>query len=380
MTNDQYIQTVKYIKQQIVNTRYAVSKIANKELLSLYYNIGNTISKKVNNEKWGSKTIEKLSADLQQELKGLRGFSATNLKYMRRFYEEWKPYFNILSSENEFGQLSTDQLETDRNSISQLTTDKLQSTDNEINQLITNGFNDLFIRVSFTAHYEILVKTKTLEERIFYISQSAMNIWTIDTLKHHLKTNLYKQRKTFPNNFSLTIADKDKSRALASFKNQYLLDFISLSDEEAENERVLESRIVENIKKFLMSLGNDFAFMGNQYRLLVDEEEFFIDLLFFNRKLQALVAFELKTGKFKPEYLGKMNFYLTALDEKVKQEHEKPSIGIILCKEKSNKIVEFSFRDYNKAMGVATYETSKKLPDAYKNILPDAKTLKKLMD
>jgi hypothetical protein len=158
------------------------------------------------------------------------------------------------------------------------------------------------------------------------------------------------------------------------------LNFLSISDEEAEDEKLLENEIVGNIKKFLMSLGTDFTFVANQYRLLVEEEEYFIDLLFFNRTLQALVAFELKTGKFKPEFLGKMNFYLTVLDEYVKKKHENPSIGIILCKEKKNKIVEFSFRDYNKAMGVATYTTSDKLPEKYVNILPDEKALKKLME
>ncbi len=128
-----------------------------------------------------------------------------------------------------------------------------------------------------------------------------------------------------------------------------------------------------------MSLGSDFAFIGNQYRLIVEHAEYFLDLLFFNRRLQCLVAFELKTSKFKPEYMGKMNFYLSALDEYIKQQHEQQSIGIILCKEKKNKVVEFSFRDFNKAMGVATYKTSTVLP-AYKGILPDLETLKKLMD
>ncbi len=130
----------------------------------------------------------------------------------------------------------------------------------------------------------------------------------------------------------------------------------------------------------MMSLGNDFAFIGNQHRLIVEQKEYFIDLLFYNRKLQALVAFELKKGVFKPEYMGKMNFYLSALDDVVKQPHEKPSIGIILCREKNNKIVEYSFRDFNKAMGVATYKTSNDLPKHLQNDLPNAETLKKLMD
>ena len=143
---------------------------------------------------------------------------------------------------------------------------------------------------------------------------------------------------------------------------------------------MIENEIVRNIKKFMMSLGADFAFISNQYRMIIDGEECFTDLLFFNRKLQCLVSFDLKRGKFKPEYVGKMNFYLSALDEFVKKPHEQPSIGIILCKEKKNKTVEFSFRDLNKAMGVATYKTCSELPRKFKSALPDVETLKKLLD
>lgn len=171
------------------------------------------------------------------------------------------------------------------------------------------------------------------------------------------------------------------NKALRAFKDQYLLDFINVEDADDDiDERVLEREIVLNIKNFLMSLGNDFTFMGNQYRLMIENDEYFIDLLFFHRGLQALVAFELKKGKFKPEYVGKMNFYLSALDDLVKQPHENPSVGIILCKEKENKKVEYSFRDFSKPMGVAQYKTSESLPPQLRNKLPDAETLKKLMD
>ncbi len=183
-----------------------------------------------------------------------------------------------------------------------------------------------------------------------------------------------------PNNFATTLPKSHKEKALQAFKDEYLLDFINIEDPDEEDERVIENEIVLNIKKFIMSIGGDFAFMGNEYRLIVEEQEFFIDLLFYNRKLQCLVAFELKKGKFKPEYLGKMNFYLSALDDTLKQEHENPSVGIILCKEKNNKIVEYSFRDFNKAMGVATYKTSTELPEQFKEALPDSETLKKLLD
>jgi predicted nuclease of restriction endonuclease-like (RecB) superfamily len=199
-------------------------------------------------------------------------------------------------------------------------------------------------------------------------------------LEKQIAENLYSKRGTLPNNFNNTLPQNHFEKALKTFKDEYLLDFINIEDGDEENERVLEHEIVRNIKKFILSLGNDFAFIGNQYRLIVDEQEYFIDLLFYNRKLQCLVAFELKTGKFKPEYLDKMNFYLSTLDDLIKQPHENPSIGIILCKEKSNKIVEYSFRDFNKAMGVASYKTSNELPEKYKETLPDADSLKQLLD
>ena len=258
----------------------------------------------------------------------------------------------------------------------------MYNTDNHqdtISPTVSNQFIVNFIKVGFSSHYEILTKVKSLDERIFYITKLAQEFWTVRTLRHYLKNKLYESQATLPNNFDTTLTKSNKEKALKSFRDNYLLDYILISEDNEDDERVLENEIVLNIKKFIMSLGSDFSFIGNQYRLIVEEDEYFIDLLFFNRTLQALVAIELKAGKFKPEHLGKMNFYLSALDEYVKKEHENPSIGIILCKEKKNKTVEFAFRDFNKAMGVATYNTSKNLPEEYKNILPDAKTLKDLM-
>lgn len=365
MISKNYINTLKIIKEQILSSRYRVAKLANKEILFLYYGIGKMISEKVATEKWGNKTIEKLSNDLQNELSGLRGFSPANLKKMRQFYQNWSPYIKELNIVNKIGSLVTNQLEKILNKESSLS---------------TNQFNDYFAMLSFTAHYEIIAKAKNLHEQVFYIIKAASEFWTVETIRHNLKNNLYNTQAQFPNNFETTLSTTNKEKALKSFRDHYLLDYILISDENADDERILENEIVQNIKKFIMSLGSDFSFIGNQYRLIVEEDEYFIDLLFFNRTLQALVAVELKAGKFKPEYLGKMNFYLSALDEYVKKEHENPSIGIILCKEKKNKTVEFAFRDFNKAMGVATYNTSKNLPEEYKNILPDAKTLKELMN
>lgn len=360
MFEKEYKDIISLLKTTILKSRYKVAAIANREMLSLYFAIGKEIAEKAKTERWGSKVLESISNDLQSELPGLKGFSATNLKRMRLFYNSWHSVFEISPT-------VSDQI-------------KLNSIP-EISPTVSDQFTNDFSLVSFSHHYEILVAAKSMEERQFFITNAARGFWSLQTLKHHLKANLFAHQSKLPNNFSGTITNDDlREKALQSFKDEYLLDFVNIQDPDEEDEKLIENEIVRNIKHFLMSLGADFAFIGNQYRLKVDEDEYFIDLLFFNRKLQSLVAFELKKGKFKPEYMGKMNFYLSALDEYVKQTHENPSIGIILCKEKHNKTVEFSFRDFNKAMGVATYKTSAELPDAYKNILPDAEMLKKLME
>ena len=357
-----HFNNIKALKSAILQSRYRAAALVNKELLTLYFAVGKFISRKIEEEKWGAKVIENLSSDLQLELPGLRGFSATNMKRMRLFFESWEDQFLI----------------------SPLVTAKLEVVDLQeitFRPSVTAKLENNFLNVSFTHHIEILQSTKSLEERIFYIQKTASEFWSLSTLKNHLNNQTFQKTGSLPNNFFKTITnDEIRQKALQSFKDEYLLDFINIEDNDEKDESVLESEIVQNIKKFLMSLGSDFAFIGNQYRLIVEDEEYFLDLLFFNRRLQCLVAFELKTGKFKPEYMGKMNFYLSALDEYIKQPHEQPSIGIILCKEKKNKVVEFSFRDFNKAMGVATYKTSTVLPAAYKGVLPDVETLKKLMD
>ncbi|MDR3243511.1 MAG: PDDEXK nuclease domain-containing protein [Elusimicrobiota bacterium] len=370
-----YTDAIKAIKQAILNSRYKAAVSANREMLMLYFGIGEYISQNSRNGQWGMNAIEVISQQLQKELPGIRGFSSTNLKNMRLFYEAWAlelPAFKIR-------QLPTDEFsEKDKKTlinkdilIRQIPSDELDN-DNKLSH---------FVSIGFTQHVLIINRIKSLEERFFYIKQCSIECWSIDKLKYNINSNLYAQKGNIVNNFVETIAESDlRGKALRSFKNEYLLDFINIEDPDEEDERTIENKIVLNIKKFIMALGMDFAFIGNQYRLLIDEKEFFIDLLFFNRRLQCLVAIELKKKEFKPEHIGKMNFYLSALDEYIKQPHENPSIGIILCKEKSNKIVEFSFRDTNKPMGVATYKTATELPPEYQDILPSADKLKALLD
>ena len=389
--DNNYVLAVKQIKTAILKSRYEAAALANKELLKLYFGIGQYVSFHSRNKNWGKGAIDSISSLLQQELHGLRGFSATNIRNMRIFYEEWECMQPFLIDKKEpLFQFSEEELDRQlpstelKNQNRQLPTEDLNDSF-LIQQLPTaeleNEWIELFLKVPFTQHRLIIRGAEVTEERVFYIQKVATEFWSFETLKHHLKSDLYQRQGKLAHNFQSTLSENAfRQKALMAFKDEMLLDFINIEDADEEpNERVLENAIVQNIKKFIMALGAEFSFIGNQHRLLIEDEEYFIDLLFFNRKIQSLVAIELKKGKFKAEYVGKMNLYLSALDEMVKQPHENPSIGIILCKEKNNKIVEFAFRDTSKPMGVVTYKTYNDLPEAYKNILPDTETLKSLL-
>ncbi|WP_211229790.1 PDDEXK nuclease domain-containing protein [Olivibacter sitiensis] len=360
---------IRELKNAILQSRYQAARLVNKKLIVLYFDIGKKISSNIKKMAWGSKVIDQISFELQKELPGLKGFSSGNIKKMRVFSEFWLNHLSI-------GSTVSNQLINPDEAINLTLPNLLQK---EGQQLISENFANVFFSVSFSNHYLIASKTNSLYEAWFYLCKTASEFWSYRHLEQQLKTGLYSQQGKLPNNFKSALSPTNNEKALKSFKDEYLLDFINIENPDEEDERLIENEIVRNIKKFILTIGNDFAFMGNQYRLIVEEQEYFIDLLFFNRKIQCLVAFELKTGKFKPEYLGKMNFYLSALDDTIRQPHENPSIGIILCKEKNNKIVEYSFRDFSKAMGVATYRTSSEIPEQFKDALPNAESLKNLL-
>ena len=345
--NQNYREAVKTIKEAILRSQYRAATSVNKEQLSLYYGIGRYVSKNSRIGFWGKGAIEQISSLLQKELPGLRGFSTSNIKNMRVFYEEWEPVLNRQPLADEF------------------------------------NWSDFF-SIGFSHHTEIISKAKTLEARLFYIHECAIHYWSKYTLRDYLKTDLYSHRGTFPNNFAQALPDtKQALKAVCSFKDEYLLDFINVEElneqEEDLDEKIVEKVIVANVKKFIMTFGQDFSFIGNQYRMEVAGEEMFIDLLFFNRELNSLVAVELKSGKFRTSYLGQLNTYLSALDTYIRKPHENPSIGIILCREMNQTFVEFAVRDYNKPMGVATYHASKDMPERLRNALPDIEDLRKLL-
>ncbi|MDY6398354.1 MAG: PDDEXK nuclease domain-containing protein [Treponema sp.] len=367
-----YESAIKEIKAAILKSRYTAARLANRELLLLYFKVGQYVSNNSREGFWGTGAITEISKRLTQELPGLRGFSEGNIKKMRLFYEAWKDVFSNRSPlTNEFSEDSS-------NSANRSLPTNEFPKDFEL-RIVTDAeiTLDEFFAVSFTNHILIVMSEKSLKGRIFYISRCAAEFWTAEKLQYHLREKLF-EKQTLPitSNFGVAISDKNlRASALRAFKDEYLLDFVNIEDPDEFDERELESEIILNIKKFILALGGDFAFIGNQYKVVVSEKEYFIDLLFFNRRLQCLVAIELKRGEFKPEYAGKLNFYLSALDEYVRLPNENPSIGIILCKSKDKKTVEFSFRDTAKPMGVASFKTSNELPEEYRNILPSAEEL-----
>lgn len=354
------LMAVKAIKNAIVESRYQIARLVNKESLTLYYNIGRYISSHSRKNYWGKGAIKSISDLLRQQLPGLRGFSETSLKDMRIFYEEWHGMFSNDYEGEIDGYIVNRQLVT-----ADLTESQLEK----------------FFCLSFTHHREILRKTNALQERLFYIDKCADEFWQVPKLKNYLKEGLFQSKKIASSNFDRALSkDTLRLKALESFKDNYVFDFVDLEDDEIVDEKILESEIIKNIKNFIMAFGQDFAFMGNQYRLTVDEEELFIDLLFYHRGLRCLVAVELKRGKFKSYYAGQLNTYLSALDDLVRRPDENPSIGLILCKEKSDKIVEYAFRDMSKPMGVATYTLTSQLPKEYRDTLPNPNDLRKLLD
>lgn len=373
MSND--IQTIKsavsIIKTAILKSQARAAQSVNREQLALYYGIGRYISLNSRGEKWGAGAIKELSTRLKSELPGLRGFSETSLKKMRQFYEQWQLLENCppMAGEIETSE-NKDVIET--NIVSMLNRPPMAGG---------LDVND-FLGISFTHHDEILSKTSTLEERVFYIHKAATLKWDKYTLRNNLKADFFHHQGEIPNNFVATIPDKRLAmKTLKMFKDEYLLDFINVeqideSDPDNIDERVIENSIVMNIKNFIMTFGKGFTYRGHQVHYDKFGVDSWIDLLFFNRELKSLVCIELKKGEFKTAYLGQLAAYLRILDDEEKLPDENPSVGVILCREANKTFVEYVLQDYNRPMGVATYKTS---IDKLKALLPPEEELKKLL-
>ena len=321
------------VKERVRAARYAALKAVNKELVSLYWDIGRMIAERQKVEGWGKSVVQQLAADLQAEFPGMRGYSAQNLWYMRQFFLEYH--------ENE----------------------KLQPLVGEI---------------SWAKNLVIMGRCKDPLEREFYIRMTRKFGWTKNVLIHQIENQSYEKSLLGQTNFDQALTPKLRAQAELAVRDEYTFDFLGLGDEHSERE--LETALIARVEDFLRAMGGMFAFMGSQFRLEVGGEEFFIDLLLFHRRLRCLVAIELKVGKFRPEFVGKMQFYLTALDRQVREESEGPSIGIILCKEKNRTVVEYALHDARKPIGVATYQVSRQLPKELEGQLPSPQEIARLLE
>ena len=379
---ENYALAVKTIKTAILQGQYAASKGTNRIQLATYFAIGKYISQNSRQGFWGKGALETISEQLRKELPGLRGFSATSMKNMRKFYENWI----ILDSKSAIAIADLEQ----QNSAIAIA--ELQSEDYHIDIYRTLSVDNIvdfpievFFSVPFTHHVRILEKTEIQEERYYYMHRCVMENLSVDALVKIIKQNDFLHKSHIPNNFINTISDHATARkAVMMFKDEYFLDFINteeIGERDAADidEKVIEKEIIHNVKNFIMTFGRDFAFIGNQYHLEVYGHDHFPDLLFFNRELNAMVVVDLKKGEFKPSYLGQLAAYLRILDDKVKKPHENQTIGLILCKSADKEYVEYIIQDYNKPMGVATYTTENDLPEKLRNALPPVEELKKLL-
>lgn len=377
-----YNDAVQAIKTAILQGQYEAAKGVNRIQLAVYFAIGKYISVNTRTQAWGSHALEFISGQLRKELPGLRGFSETQMKEMRLFYEGWW-MLDCNSS------VVTDELQCAENQIatnSSVATDELIDIHHAIIIKDIDFPVEDFFKVPFSHHTRILAGAKELKDRYYYIHRTAEEHLSVEKLKQLIRDKAHEHQNRMPNNFAGTIADPREARkAVMMFKDEYLLNFINVEEIGERNkidvdERVIEQKIVNNIKDFFMTFGNDFTFVGNQYHLEIYGVEQFPDLLFFNRELNALVVVELKMGEFKTSYLGQLFGYLQILDDKVRKPHENPAIGIVLCQEADHTYAEYAVKDYTKPMGVATYKTLDDMPEHLRKALPDMQKMMKILN
>ncbi len=331
ITESTYLELFKHIKTLIINAKLQAVYAVNRELIRLYQQIGEKIVEKQQGETWGKSVVEQLSKDLKASFPAEKGFSTQNLWLMRQFYLCYK--------------------------------------DNEI-------LYQLAREIPWMHNVMIFTKIKEKEAQEYYIQSVISFHWSRNVLLNKIKAAAYQRYIENPlqHNFAATLPEHLAELAKETLKSSYILDFLGVTEPLLERE--LEKRLVTYIKAFLLELGKGFAFLGNQYRLTLGENEYFIDLLFYHRSLKCLIAIELKTGEFKPEYAGKMNFYLELLDEKERLTGENPAIGIILCAEKDDLEVEYALRTSHKPVGVAEYILTQNPPEEVRNQFPSTEELK----
>ena len=375
----EYRQAVQVIKEAILRSQYDAARSVNEKQLMLYFGIGRYISANSRKGFWGKGAIDAISGQLQRELPGLRGFSARSLRDMRIFYEEW----SMLDDSNLAVAIAKSE---DSGNLAPAGAKLEVSKWHPPVPKLANCPENSFFAIGFTLHRTILAKVKDQDARVFYINRCAAEKYSREELSASIARDDYHHQGSLPNNFPQTLSAAGQAlRAISAFKDEYLLDFINVEelgvrDGQDVDERVMENAIVQNVRNFILAFGKDFTFVRNQYHLDAFGEDQYIDLLFFNRELNCLVAVELKKGKFKTAYLGQLQGYLSVLDGFERKPHENPSIGIILCKDMNKSFVDYVIRDYTKPMGVATYKTADEMPENLRKALPPVEELRRILD
>lgn len=328
----QYAELIRDIKQRVRSGQYKALKAVNRELIALYWDIGEIIVTRQQTASWGKAVVQNIAKDLRTEFPGITGFSASNLWRMKLFYETYQ------SSEK---------------------------------------LAPLVREIGWTHNLAIIEKCKDDLEREFYIKMARRYGWTKNVLIHQIENQSYEKTLLNQTNFTGTLSPEIENQAALAVKDEYTFDFLDLGKEHTERE--LERALISRINEFLQQMGGMFAFMGSQYHIDVNGRDIFIDLLLYHRRLKCLVAIDLKVGEFQPEHVGKMQFYLAILNDKVRLEDENPSIGIILCKSKDKTFVEYALQISDKPIGVATYQIVSSLPSDLEGELPDPEEIARLL-
>lgn len=374
----QYKSWLAELKQNIGTVRLQTTLQVNANMLMVYWYIGKQLSDKVEKEKWGAKVIEQLAKDLQKAFPDTKGFSYRNLKYMRQFAEV---YSSISIGQTLSAQLGEAPLIVKQNtkkqigqlSLAQLNKDEEMQFGQTVSAQIQG--NSLF-KISWSHHTLLLDKVEDLEERIWYIKQAIENGWSVRVLDYQISTNLYQRqhKKKKTNNFHLTLPKEQSDLANQILKDPYNFEFLQIGQDVSERE--LETQLTNHIQQFLLELGTGFAYVGRQFKLKLGRKEYFLDLLFYHLRLRSFIVIELKMGEFEPEFAGKMNAYLNALNKDYKNASDNPSIGIILCNSKDEIEVEYALQGLQHPIGVSEYKTMPSLPKNLRDKLPSVKQLK----
>jgi len=355
-----YQSLLEDIKTRIHKSQVKAALSANAEMIALYWDIGKLINQLQNEQGWGATVTARLANDIKNELPEIKGFSERNLKFMVQFYKE-------LDFEPLIGKQAVSQLGESNPIVMGFGKQPVSQLENDI-QIRIEFMQQPVSQIPWGHNILLMQKIKNKETRLWYMQQTILNGWSRDVLSLMIKSNLHLRQGETINNFSRTLPNPQSDLVRETLKDPYIFDFITIA--QTFTERELETELVKHVEKFLLELGAGFAFVGRQYKLTVSNQDFYLDLLFYHLKMRCFIVIDLKKGDFKPEYSGKMNFYCSAVDDMVKHETDKPTIGLILCQTNDKVMAEYALRDMNKSIGISEFELTRSLPRNLQSSLP----------